>query len=303
MEFGKNYFWITVDVDSAAVENNIVDMSIDAQKIKTRLDTSVINFNQNIYPVGNNVYYIVDGVTNVAPIENNIPSTERSPVGAATILTSVIFEDFEDATGWTLTGDFEIGMPQGLGANVVGNPDPTSAISGNKVLGSDLSVNGDYPDFTNDTIYWAQSPSMDLTYFRSLYLVHYRWLNTQSFDSAKIAISVNGSEHFKNIKKYAINDLFWNWEEIDLSSFNIDRSNGVSVRYKLSPDGDAPYSGWNIDNFAIIGDFISKDITVRQMVSPKPGCIGDDKDSVSVWVRNYAGIPTPDTIPITYSFY
>ncbi|MDP8203940.1 MAG: hypothetical protein P9L95_05360, partial [Candidatus Tenebribacter mawsonii] len=59
----------------------------------------------------------------------------------AILVTSIFAEDiwedgFEELTGWSLNGEFQIDSPQGLGGEY-GNPDPTSAYAGSNVLGVD----------------------------------------------------------------------------------------------------------------------------------------------------------------------
>jgi len=63
----------------------------------------------------------------------------------AILVTSIFAEDiwedgFEELTGWSLNGEFQIDSPQGLGGEY-GNPDPTSAYAGSNVLGVDGSSN------------------------------------------------------------------------------------------------------------------------------------------------------------------
>jgi hypothetical protein len=53
------------------------------------------------------------------------------------------FENFETRAGWTLTGEWQIGAPQArearAGSGAPGTPDPPSAFSGTKALGTDLT--------------------------------------------------------------------------------------------------------------------------------------------------------------------
>jgi len=61
--------------------------------------------------------------------------------GAATIF----YDDFEGpASNWTLSGEFEISAPAGLGGSY-GYADPDSAYTGLYVLGVDLMGAGNYP--------------------------------------------------------------------------------------------------------------------------------------------------------------
>jgi len=85
-------------------------------------------------------------------------------------------DDFEENSGWLMSGEFEIGTPQGLGGEY-GNPDPFVAYEGIKVLGVDLYGSGNFPgDYENNLgnrEYTAISPTIDCSSFLDVQLSFY----------------------------------------------------------------------------------------------------------------------------------
>jgi hypothetical protein len=68
-------------------------------------------------------------------------------------------------TGWNLEGDFEIAAPQGF--IIEGkSKDPAYAYSNTRVLGTDLTDDGAYPDtIYGPNAYHATSPMVNLRYY------------------------------------------------------------------------------------------------------------------------------------------
>ena len=102
-------------------------------------------------------------------------------------------ESFESDNGdWTLTGEFEIGTPQGLGGSS-GPSDPAEAYHRSGALGNDLSgqgsFSGDYEPVANES---ARSPSLDGTSWTDTKLIFRRQLHVHETDSAGINLFFNG---------------------------------------------------------------------------------------------------------------
>jgi hypothetical protein len=306
LPFGYSYLWITYDISSGATELNTIDALFKTGSIDLKLDTTGMPFGENLYIEGNNIIYIVDGDTNSAPIEYSIPDIEISPEGNRTIFNSIFYDDFEGALNWTLNGDFQVDAPQGLGGLTGRNPDPDEAYDGTNVLGTDLTGIlpnlGDYENFQN---YYAQSGFIDCSYYKDVHAVFYSWINKEVYDSLKLKISVDSAKTWVTAKNYnaEMADNVWNYSLVDLSPFGAERKKNVCIRFNMGPtDGSNTASGLNVDNFAIVGDYLTDDIGVTTILQPKQGCGHTSTDSIKIIIRNYAALPTSDTVPVKYTF-
>ncbi|WP_068474910.1 T9SS type A sorting domain-containing protein [Saccharicrinis aurantiacus] len=168
-------------------------------------------------------------------------------------------DDFETDKGWSLTGEFEIGIPLGGGDDdtdhAEGFPNPTSAYSGINVLSTDLD--GGYANNLSDKEYKASSPIIDCSGYVNITLDFQRWLNLEqsSYDEGYIEY-YNGivwGEIWDNSSSGTIEENSWSNQIITLPADADDNSN-VRVRFSLgSTDGSWYYSGWNIDDVKITG--------------------------------------------------
>ncbi|MBN2347696.1 MAG: T9SS type A sorting domain-containing protein [Bacteroidales bacterium] len=306
--YGNSYLWVTFNIDSLAEHGRFVDALIPPNGINAYVDTSGMSYSSIFYPEDDSLVYIVDGDTSKAPINYQFPQVQASPAGVRYIEQSILFDDFESMKGWTTTGDFQINVPMGYGAIEGGNPDPSEAYSGNNVLGNDLTglgiTQGDYENSVPDTMY-ARSPDIDGYYFKNINLSFYRWLNSESFDKASIRMSLDNGATWTAVyvPTSNVSENYWNRINYNLSALGADRKSNILIRYNLGPtDGSTRKSGWNVDNFAITGDFISKDVGVTQILNMNSGCGHTTSDSVTVIVKNFGGAPI-DSIPVSYSFY
>jgi len=176
----------------------------------------------------------------------------------------IIWQDgFETETGWTLSGEFEIDSPQGLGGDY-GNPDPQTAYEGSQVLGVDLTGLGDYPgDYENnlaDREYYAISPPIDCSLVIDVQLSFLKWLGIEqpAYDHAYIDISNDDGSSWLEIwtNDAVISDTNWSLWNFDISDF-VDLHNFVRIRFSVgSTDGSWLYCGWNIDNIEVSGTMV-----------------------------------------------
>jgi hypothetical protein len=152
--------------------------------------------------------------------------------------------------------------------------------------------------------YTATSPLIDAFYYQDIALYFQRWLNIEGLDTANIDVSNNDGGSWIQVWQNGgsiISDE-WTRQKIDLKN-SINRDDSVRVRFTLGPsDGSFAYSGWNIDNFILIGDYISQDVGIVDWIYPVDGCGHTSEDSVQVIIENFGGDPTVDTIPLSYSF-
>ena len=272
---GKSSIWLTYDLKEDAsheMEGNYLDAKIKANGIK----------------VNDRYYY---------------PLTEKSPVGKRVIKESIYLDNFVSDQGWTLNGEFEIAEPQGLGEDASGKPDPSEAYRETRVLGTDLTDNGTYRRDLTAYADSAVSPTIDCEYFQDVKLNFYRWLNVDIFDKAYIHTSSNGGENWQELWESPgfVTDGEWKLKSYDINDIAY-RNPEVKIRYSLGPTNNInDYTGWNIDNIIVTGDYISTDAGVSNWLKPLDGCGHTDSEDVQVVVNNYGGDPINEPIPIYYS--
>ncbi len=202
--------------------------------------------------------------------------------------STVLFQDDFEGTSlqWTIAGgEWEWGAPQGLGGASYGNPDPSSAYSGAKVIGTDLSGDGDYSANADCSI---TSPAIDCSGYIGVKLSFYRWLNVErsSYDHAKVEVSNDGSNWttvWQNPDN-EITDNSWSAYEFDISSV-ADNQSTVYVRFTLTSDGSWQYSGWNVDDVVITGNN-EPDITVESY-NPTSADPGDSNVPFTILLKNH----------------
>ena len=276
LQRGHSYLWLTYDVDLNATHGNILDVMVA---------TNGILANDTLYP-----------------------SIDQSPEGDRMIYETRYFQDFEGSHNWTLTGEFEVGTPNGMGGSP-GNPNPSEAFRGTRVLGTDLTGLGanpyNYePGLSELTSYRATSPTIDVFYYKNLNLFFQRYMNIEVWDNSSIQVSTNDGTTWNTIWESTsyLSDFQWVQEQIPIPN-EYSRTQHLKIRYKLgSTDGQYQYSGWNIDDIYITGEFISKDVGVSEWIYPLSGSGHSATDSVTVRIENYGGATITDPVPVAYSF-
>lgn len=188
--------------------------------------------------------------------------------------------------GWTYEGDWEWGVPQGLGGADHGNPDPTSGHTGANVVGYNLS--GDYKKRMRSTL-WTTTPAFDCSSQANVTLSFYRWLNVQGpdYDHAYIQASNDGSNWttiWENTTE--VTDASWTLQTFDISLI-ADNQATVYVRWGMgTTDGFFQYSGWNIDDVTVTGAVPSTGILAGDF---EPDCDVDVNDLtllISYWLAD-----------------
>lgn len=235
------------------------------------------------------------------------PSTDKSPDGSRTIYEALLYDNFETNKGWVLTGEFQRTTPLGKGGSV-GNPDPEKASSGITVLGTDLtglgSYLGDYEFNLTDRAYTASSPYLECKYYKDLYLYFDRWLNIDGNDTVTIDISTVTKNNWKTFWQNSGTSITSHWSPLRYNISSVaNRKDSVQIRYTLGPTNDFwNFSGWNIDDVIIVGNYIAKDVGVTGWKAPISGCGHTDEEYVEITIKNYAGEIMDEPLPVSYSF-
>ncbi|HAF30732.1 MAG TPA: hypothetical protein DCG75_16945 [Bacteroidales bacterium] len=235
------------------------------------------------------------------------PSIDKSPEGSRTIYEALLYDNFETDKGWILTGEFQRTTPLGKGGSV-SNSDPEEASSGVTVLGTDLTGLGSYPgdyEFNlTDRAYTATSPYLDCKYYKDLYLYFDRWLNIDGNDTVTIDMSAVTKNNWQKFWQNSGTSITGHWSPLRYNISSVaNRKDSVQIRYTLGPTNDFwNFSGWNIDDVVVVGNFISKDVGVTNWIGPLDGCGHTDEEYVEITIKNYAGEAMTDPLPVSYSF-
>ena len=275
MKAGNVYLWITCDIADDVnhdLKNNIIDFMLEANSID----------------IGGAKY----------------PSSDMNPSGQRLVCESIFFDDFENATKsnsiWTIESEFERGNALGLGGQG-GNPDPSYAHSGSFILGTDLTgigaFAGDYETGIDADSYTATTKAFDCHYYKDISLLYYRWLNVAGMDIASIGISTDGGLTWKNAwsSSSIMLDKEWSFQSTNLSKI-ADRSSNVKIRFSLGPTSSGlNYSGWNIDDVALVGTFVYYDLAVTDIVTPRTDCGYTTESPITIKIKNigYNDVTTP----------
>ena len=284
LPMGYSYLWIICDIKGDPNHDkrgHIIDMKID---------TCAIVINGKKYPepkIDEEGHRTNDNV-------------ELHPRGARVVEESFFIESFEEFekpeykdTIWIeKNGEFQIAkaIDPPLGGTNGGNPNPSYAHSGNWMLGTDITglgeQKGNYEKNIGSNAYYIISDTFDCSHYKDIGLMFYRWLNVCDRDTAAVGISTDGGETWKNIwaSSASISDKEWSYQYYPLDKV-ADRNPYVRVRFTLGPTKKLPYSGWNIDDVALVGTFIKYDAALTEIVAPNTNC-GLDTTEITVRIKN-----------------
>ena len=211
-----------------------------------------INANANLLPQGS--YNDVVTFTNVSSgyaNTRNVALTVNLPVP-----NQIVCFTMDTNPGWTTEGQWQFGVPLGMGGTSHGYPDPTSGATGVNVYGVNLA--GDY-SITIGGPYFLTTGPLNVSGYKDIKLQFQRWLNTdyQSYVYATVEVSNNGSTWVKvwDNGTTTIADNHWQSFEYDISSV-ADNSSTVYLRWghRVGSSGAFAFSGWNIDDICLIGN-------------------------------------------------
>jgi hypothetical protein len=177
-----------------------------------------------------------------------------------------LFKDgFETDTGWDLDGEWEMGVPQGLGSSP---GDPAAAFAGGAVLGHDLSGLGANPgDYEPNTTEYATSPRINTSSLSTVELKIRRWLNLGPGGLASIEAKQGNTWYQVWVDGDSQEDTSWLYQTVDISAYAAG-NNRLEIRFKQwAGFGGLFDAGWNVDRFVV------RDGTQPEFVSCG-GCAG-----------------------------
>ena len=277
---GYSYLWVTYDISENALPGNFVDVMLPANGM------------------------IVNG--------QNFPDSDQSPAGNRKIYETIFYDNFGQDKGWTLSGEWQREVPQGLGgqlenqSNTSGPAGPSMAFLGTRVLGTDITGLGSYPGNYEPMLpalaYVAVSPEINTKYFTEVRLSFHRWLNVHLFDRASIDMSIDNGATWTTVWENQQVQNTSKWNQISYVLPTANRQESVHFRFTLGETGGTNLqSGWHIDNLMVTGTFVTTDVGISQWLGPANTCNLSSQEEVSVMVTNYGAHPTPGIIPLAFS--
>lgn len=293
LPLGNVYLWITCDINDEdgmhLLKNNKIDFIIESDAIT----------------IGDLTY----------------PKDRLSPSGERIVTESIFFDDFELANNnWTFSGEFERAQAQGKGGGEGGKPDPDYARSGDFIIGTDITgkgsdeySSGNYEKnignraYTATTINFTSSSYNDFAkyrYYKDVNILFYRWLNCFNGDSAFVSYSLdNGTTWTDAWRASAImQESSWSFQKLNISK-NADKKESIKLQVSLGPTpSQLQYSGWNIDDFALVGTFVYADAAITEIIAPENSCSLSEEEDVTIKIKNTGFYKIADTTSFTVSY-
>jgi hypothetical protein len=238
--------------------------------------TLTSNANSIIHVGGN---FVKNGTFNTGTSTVDFYGSSTSTITGSGATWTVLSDGFETNSGWTLTGEFQIAAPQGLGGGSgSNNPDPTAAFAGSNVLGVDLTglgiSLGNYEPNVGNRAYQAISPTYDFSGYTNVSLNFQRWLGVQNFnqDKAYIDLSIDNGNTWISPPLFqnpagGISETAWSLQTLNISG--ADNQSQVKIRFCIgTTNGVQQYCGWNIDDLQFTGS-VSSQVTFYNLTVSK----------------------------------
>lgn len=180
-------------------------------------------------------------------------------------LTAVFTDDvvirdfpFDRDPGWSRTGEWAFGPPQGKGGGEHGCPDPVGGYTGPNVFG--VNLDGNYVSTPGLMCSLIAGP-FDLSNYKEVRLRFRRWLNTDEPAFVKVGINTSIGKTvwrpeplWQHTGSSPITDCQWQEVEYPLGS-QADGQPAVYLQwwYQVLQERPYSYSGWNLDDIQLIG--------------------------------------------------
>jgi subtilisin family serine protease len=206
----------------------------------------------NYFGIDSFMYKINDGGTEPNGGDSNTATVSIN------VIDAIYIANMDTNPGWSLTGQWQWGVPTGQGGTSYGNPDPAGGYTGSNVCG--VNLDGDYSTTVGGP-YYLTTQTINCSGYENIHLKFYRWLNSdyQPYVDANVEVSNNASTWttiWENGGSPAVTDDSWQLVDYDISSV-ADNEPNVYIRWGYSVASAAfAYSGWNIDDVELNGALI-----------------------------------------------
>jgi PKD domain-containing protein len=176
-------------------------------------------------------------------------------VSAPDVLFSESFAD--NAQGWTLGPEWQIGAATASSGQVYGNPDPAddhSASLDNGVAG--VVIGGNASTGIHD-YYYLTSPVVDAEGASSLSLEFWRWLNSDYTPYMQNSVEVFDGTQWVVVWQSAgspgVQDAAWTQQALDISAY-ANAALQVRFGFNVGNVGVFTVSSWNLDDVTIVAN-------------------------------------------------
>jgi hypothetical protein len=159
----------------------------------------------------------------------------------------------------------------------IGNPDPlvdhTLYNSANRVAGQGIrkeSRNEGVSSHYNRSNEWLQTSAINCSNYINTRLAFWRWANFEKdCDKAIVEISTDGIKWIDIGHTPYPQDTEWTMASFDISAY-ADHASSLYVRWRSESDTYIHYSGWNIDDVLITGEYNNHNATSKILAGPTP---------------------------------
>ena len=187
-----------------------------------------------------------------------MPSNFAEATFTFNVKSDIYYTSFEDTcpAGWTLTGDWQCGVPINVG--------PTTAYVGTQCLATQIA--GNYNNSQTWATTTATSPDIDLTTSTLPVLTFHLWMDTEgsTYDGFDLQVSTDGGMNYSVVsavtpalfltidgeQAWGGHDALLGWQlyQADLSAY---AGNVVRLRFAFDSDDAGVYPGVYIDDVLV----------------------------------------------------
>jgi len=187
----------------------------------------------------------------------NMGAYGGTPEASQSVNDKTVFLQYSLDTdpGWSITGDWQFGQPQGAGGTH-GNTDPNSGYTGMNVYGVNMA--GDYRVAIGGPYYVMAGP-FNCTGYQDVSLRFARWLNSDFYPYVRNTVDVSSNAEswyivWETHVGENLNDSQWQILNYDISGI-ADGQSAIYIRwgYEILNDQAYAQSGWNIDDIELSG--------------------------------------------------
>jgi cysteine-rich repeat protein len=231
-----------------------VDSALWSSAVPSVKDGSVVEYQL--------VFSFTDGSTKTFP-ENPADAFYEFYVGEVVPLYCTNFDTDPFAEGWThglVFGEASDGADDwawGTPGSPIAAGDPTTAYTGDAILGNDLG-GGDFNGlYQSDKKNYARAPLIEAGQYSDIHLQYFRWLSVEDgfFDQANIV--VNNKVAWQNLNSDRGNssaihhqDREWHFHDVALSPFV--KTHQIDFQFEIESDSGLEFGGWNIDDVCVV---------------------------------------------------
>lgn len=204
-------------------------------------------------PDGTVIFYAVDvlyddGYLQVFPNNPADPDYQLFTGGGVPIYC----ESFDADPAWEQSSN--LGFEWQWGPPLVGHlgHDPDAAFTGDNVLGTDLTGDGQYRP---NLVASIATPEVDVSMYERVHLQYRRWLTVEDATYDQATIRANGVDVWHNVSSQTATldhvDREWRFHDLDLTPQVT--AGRLAVEWGIATDFSKELGGWTLDDVCLVG--------------------------------------------------